>query len=786
MFKQLGSLFLFTLFSFVTYAQNLEVVNIKIISENEAQNDDLSSFENSVKEEINILMANRKKVVFQTEYCNCEAAEINTLLTTAFNDPEIDIIIALGAMTSAVLAQQTSFPKPAIASIIIDNELQNVPITAQGTSGIDNLSYIQSPFSFEKDLKVLYQMYPFKNIGVITTPDLNNIFPNFQDLFRNAAVGLNTQFTQVSVGKDANSSLALIPDEVDAVYVFPLFDEFDDAEYAVFFEGIAAKKLPSVALLGEAMVTQGALVGYFSEANIAKMPRRIALNVSKILSGINASELPVLINTFSETPIINMKTARKVGAYPDWDLAAEAILLNANEIDTDRSLSLQTAILEALDKNLSLKVAGIDPLLAEKDIETAQSEWLPQLDVNTSLALLDPTSATNSFGTKGRVNWMAGSALSQLVYAEPALANVAIQKLLQKGEAAGLKTTQLDVVIDAATSYLNVLQAKSFMEVQTANVSVTKNNLDIAKAKDAVGYSGATDLNRWKAELALDKIDLNDAQAQLQQAKFSMNQFLNHPIKEAFKVENIGLDNGLLMVTDIRMIDRIHNEKELEQLADFLVKEALAQLPELQQIDYGLAAQERLLKSQKRAFYLPTVGFSGNWDYTINRWEAKPTPPNTVLPELRPTWNLGLGVQYPILQGGQRRINQQITELNILQIKTQKADVRNQLELRVRATLQQAAASYFSVTQYQEASQASNENFKIVQDSYSQGLVSVTNLVDAQNAKVQTELGLVNATYQFIIDFLEVERAIGFYYQLSSPSQQAAFFDRLNVHMLQK
>ena len=192
------------------------------------------------------------------------------------------------------------------------------------------------------------------------------------------------------------------------------------------------------------------------------------------------------------------------------------------------------------------------------------------------------------------------------------------------------------------------------------------------------------------------------------------------------------------------------------------------------------------MKSQNRAFYLPTFGFSGAWDHTLKRWDATPPGPGASLPELKPTWNLGLGVQYTILQGGQKRINQQVTTLNILQIKDQQADVRNQLELRVRAALQQAAAAYFSVTQYQEASQASNENFKIVQDSYAQGLVSVTNLVDAQNAKVQTELGLVNATYQFILDFMEVERAIGFYYHLSTTGEQAAFFDRLTAYMMKK
>jgi hypothetical protein len=52
-------------------------------------------------------------------------------------------------------------------------------------------------------------------------------------------------------------------------------------------------------------------------------------------------------------------------------------------------------------------------------------------------------------------------------------------------------------------------------------------------------------------------------------------------------------------------------------------------------------------------------------------------------------------------------------------------------------------------------------------------------LIDAQNVSVQTELNAVNATYQFINDFLSLERAGGFYYVLATQGEKDAFFDRL-------
>ena len=127
----------------------------------------------------------------------------------------------------------------------------------------------------------------------------------------------------------------------------------------------------------------------------------------------------------------------------------------------------------------------------------------------------------------------------------------------------------------------------------------------------------------------------------------------------------------------------------------------------------------------------------------------------------------------------QRKYNRDKTKVGILQIEDQRSDLRNQLELRVRSSVQTAAASYFSVQQYKSALKAAEDNFEVVQDSYGQGVVSVTNLIDAQNAMVQIQLGSVNANYQLILDGLGLERAVGYYYQLVPDQEKAIIVQRL-------
>ena len=116
-----------------------------------------------------------------------------------------------------------------------------------------------------------------------------------------------------------------------------------------------------------------------------------------------------------------------------------------------------------------------------------------------------------------------------------------------------LQQAQLDIIVDVAEAYTNILQAQSNLRVQQKNVEVTKENYNISKSKNAIGYEGASDLYRWDAELATKNIDLNNAYAVVQQAKFRLNQLLNRPIDEPFSVQDETLERQMLVITDDRM-----------------------------------------------------------------------------------------------------------------------------------------------------------------------------------------------------------------------------------------
>ena len=78
-----------------------------------------------------------------------------------------------------------------------------------------------------------------------------------------------------------------------------------------------------------------------------------------------------------------------------------------------------------------------------------------------------------------------------------------------------------------------------------------------------------------------------------------------------------------------------------------------------------------------------------------------------------------------------------------------------------------------------DASEAATQNFEIVTDAYRRGAVTIIRLVDAQTQALQTQLAAANATYDFMADFVSVERAAGRFSIMTPDDERDDFVRRL-------
>jgi len=115
------------------------------------------------------------------------------------------------------------------------------------------------------------------------------------------------------------------------------------------------------------------------------------------------------------------------------------------------------------------------------------------------------------------------------------------------------------------------------------------------------------------------------------------------------------------------------------------------------------------------------------------------------------------------------------------QLTTQRLNTERLIEQQVRSELENVRASYRNINLTQDAETAAVKNFELVQDAYSKGAVTITQLLDAQNAAISSQLNSANAVYIFLTDLLNMERATGAYYMLMTDEQRTDYVNKLET-----
>ena len=123
-----------------------------------------------LQEEIHKVLGAHKSVHFLPEHLRF-SADYQDYLSLA-NDPKVDLILAAGPATAAMLAAQGDLPKPTIAVGVLDVELQQMPLVEPGVSGVRNFTYVLSTHPIAEDLAALHRIHPFSHLAVIVSENL--------------------------------------------------------------------------------------------------------------------------------------------------------------------------------------------------------------------------------------------------------------------------------------------------------------------------------------------------------------------------------------------------------------------------------------------------------------------------------------------------------------------------------------------------------------------------------------------------------------------------------------
>ena len=691
-------------------------------------------------------------------------------LTALLDDPEVDVVLALGVAASHQSLRRGPLPKPTLAPMMVSTSLFDVPRVGDG-SGIPNLSYITSERPLVDRLRAFRDLADVGHVVALVNELFLELLPTIYPMAEEAAADSGVAVTIVPVGADG-VALAGFPPEADGVLVTPMLDLGEGGMFDLA-EALVEAGLPSFSGYERFPVEAGLLASLGSPTNDVRRARRCALNLQRILLGEAAETIPVDIVDL-ERLVINMATARALHVWPRFDLLVDAELINPDEVAPGPPLTLAQAVDESLHANLDL--LAIDRLVAAgvADVDDARSALLPQVDALVGFQLIDKDRARN--GLVARRTYDAAVRVQQLIYVEPVNADIDIRERQQNAREWLRRELELDVIQASATAYVDLLRIQTLLEIQRSNLELTRSNYELARTRLRIGVADRSEVSRWEAELADAKRAVVDTAAARRIARTSLNRLLNRPLQDELATVETGLDDPSLVSSDPRLRHALDNPWSFGLFTEFAVREARQISPEIGRASADLSVAERQLQSERASYWQPQVFFEG---LARRRWhESGRTEIQGLNPD-REDWTATLNLSYPLYLGGQRDARNARAREDVARLAVERASIMLGVEQRVRNALDLSSASYIGIRLSRQAAAAARDNLELVVDAYARGAVGILNLLDAQDASLQADLTAATAVFQFLIDFLEAERSVGQFALTLSPADRDAWFQRL-------
>lgn len=693
---------------------------------------------------------------------------------------DTDIIIAFGAANNEIINQLKTHKKPTILFGAVNQELNDLDVTKK-TSGIKNFTYLIESESYKKDLQKLQQLTDFKRVGILVDKQMVDFLP-LDSVFTNILADLNASYKIIPISNVEDVSQQL--DDVDAVYLAGGFF-FSNSEVKQLAKILIDRKLPSFTLNGVNQVESGIMASHFAKGDIDQFFRRVALTVESYIAGNPLSEMAVFIDSTSQLTI-NFNTAGAVGVPIKYSLISDTDFVgDFVNVKSEKQYDLMGVIKQALSKNRGLASSKLEVDLKELNVESAASEYLPDLSTGVGVTYVDADTAAISNGLNPEYSTDGNVNLSQLIFSETVNANVDIQKELQKAEQENYNAVELDLIFNAVNTYFTTLILKSNLQIQLQNLKLTKENLNLAKQNFEAGQSSKSDLLRFESQKAQNTQALVEAKNQLAQSIINLNQLLFNPIDYEIDIADVRLGDETFKNYDYDALKGILDDPSLtEPFVSYLIKKAKINAPELKALAYNINATKRDIKRNGARRYLPTISLQAQYNRNFNRSGAGASPPTggRLLDDGR---NVLLNFTIPIFNQNKFNINRQAAVVQKEQLEVNKQDFEQSLASNVSSGVLDLTNQISNIKLSKISEQSALETLDLTKLSYQAGEVNIVQLIDAQSNYLQSQLSQTNAIYNFIISSLQLERFMGYYFLLNSEEKnnqfRQEFYNYLNV-----
>ncbi|MFL0106658.1 TolC family protein [Tenacibaculum maritimum] len=420
---------------------------------------------------------------------------------------------------------------------------------------------------------------------------------------------------------------------------------------------------------------------------------------------------------------------------------------------SQKKWTLKDCVNHALENNITIKQNKLNVQLAERDVEIAKGNFLPNLNGSSGANLgfgstIHPVTnsrvSQNTFGNSYRL-----STGVTIFNGFRNLNTLKSARLGIEGNKLDLAKIENDISLNVVNFYLNVLFAKENLNVARIQAEISQNQIERAKARFEAGVIPKSDLLNVQSTAATDVQNVVNQENTLNLALLNLRQALQ-VASDTFDVLPIDVEAPSVAL--------------LYENAGIVYNNALTNRPEIERAKLNIEDADLRIKIAKGA-YLPSLTASANAQTNFaHSFDLLPgrRGNNYLLKQLNDNLGYGVGISLnvPLFNRFQTKnnvaksiINKKVSEF---QLENQKLQLQQQIEKSYLDA--KAAAKTYETAQV--SLDAQKEAFKNAQESYNYGSMTQFDFDQVRNRLVNAEGAMIRAKYDYVFK----TKVLKFYY----------------------
>lgn len=424
------------------------------------------------------------------------------------------------------------------------------------------------------------------------------------------------------------------------------------------------------------------------------------------------------------------------GKLTGQTLAGDSIMTNA---------TLDKCIEYALKNQPAVKQSIIDEEIGERDIKSALSGWLPQINGNANFNH-NFKQQVSVITTDGEPSYLTIGAKNTSLLSVQANQKLLDAGLIQASKSAkffrqqfkqNTENNKITTVVDVSKAFYDILTSREQLNITDENIARLQKQLKDAYAQYEGGLVDKIDYKRAQISLSNSQADRKRITELLKYKYAYLKQLIGYPVNADLNInaDNNSMENEILLDTTQQL--NYQNRVEYRQLTT---------QRELQRIN----------TNYNKLAYLPTlsgfINYGENYQNNNLRNLYDTNFPNSVG---------GLTLSIPIFQGTKRTQEIRKAQLQEIRADLDLIQAKNSIYSQTEAAMASYKANLNDWKTSRQNVALSQEVYNTIKVQYDEGIKSYLELMTAETDLRTTQINYLNALYSLLSSKLDVQQALG-------------------------